>query len=526
MAEEKPKKSYGFGEEFARVELGDKRLNKRAVSIAESLGSACHQSIPEATDGRAEMEAVYRFANNPRVTAEDLMAAHREMTLERIDKHPVLVMVQDTTEVDLTRTKGRVKGAGPLSARRVGFFLHHVMAFSEFGTPLGIVKHIVWVRKKIGTGLTETQRRAAIRRRPIEEKESRRWLEGLHACRDVARACPHVKIVCVADSESDIYEYLKKATRLHKKYRLEFIVRSAHNRNVETPDSQDSEESEENEEMAKLYTYMRSQPVRGSAEVEVSERRAKTNVELKSPRKCSREYRRATVQIHTGQVTLCSPRNRPKGPSIVLNAVLVEEKSPPKGQPPVQWLLLTSLPVDRREDWEKVIQYYRQRWYVEIYHRTLKTGCRIEDRYFRTMKAMRVCLALYMVIAWRLTYLCWLGRECPDIPCDVVFTETEWKSIYTYIHKKTPPTKPPTLKEMIHMIAKLGGYKGRASPHPGVETLWRGLQKVPSIAVSWVRGRISVLKELRKQGQLSEKEFRKLYRAELKKLTPKHITFY
>jgi hypothetical protein len=121
--------SSGFGDEFVGIDFGDARLSHRIVRIADRLGKCCQSSIPAATDGRAEMEAVYRFMGNPKVSAEKLMGPHRQATLERIGQCDVVLLVQDTTELDVTRPSQQVRGAGPLThnARR-GSFYHPLFA--------------------------------------------------------------------------------------------------------------------------------------------------------------------------------------------------------------------------------------------------------------------------------------------------------------------------------------------------------------------------------------------------------------
>jgi hypothetical protein len=84
-----------------------------------------------------------------------------------------------------------------------------------------------------------------------------------------------------------------------------------------------------------------------------------------------------------------------------------------------------------------------------------------------------------MIIAWRIIYLTLLARECPDIPCNIVFTEEEWKIIYIMTYKKKPPKKPLSLSEMINKIARFGGYLNRKNDiEPGPTALWIGLQRM------------------------------------------------
>jgi hypothetical protein len=467
--------SSAFGDEFVGIDFGDQRLSRRAVRIANRLGKGCHSSIPAATSVRAETEAVYRFMDNPKVSVEKLLGPHRQATLERISQCDVALLVQDTTELDVTRPSQQVAGAGPLThdARR-GSYYHPLLAINAEGVAFGTVWHKHWVREAICTDRTAAQKRADNRTKPMEEKESIRWLEGVRAALDVANQCPETQCIVIGDSESDIYEVLAEPRKTKHSRPLEILVRSAGDRNLDVEEGED-----------KLLARVRSNPCLFGLTIDVSQRTQKTNVKTESPRKCSRDGRLAEVEVRASRVSIRSPRNGPRRPSITCNVVLVEETSPPAGEPPIQWVLLTSLPIDTSEEVQQIIRYYCQRWQIEIYFRTLKSGCRIQERYFETMNRLENCLAIYSVIAWKILYLCRIGQECPDLPCDIIFSDSEWKAVYTIIHRKQPPSEPPSINAMIRMIASLGGYVIRKSTQPGTQTLWLGLQRVYDLANAW-----------------------------------------
>jgi hypothetical protein len=466
--------SSGFGEEFAGIDFGDKRLTNRVVRIAERLGKHCNLSIPAATTGRAEMEAAYRFMDNPKVQPEKLIAPHRQATLERIRQCEVALLVQDTTELDVTRPSQQVKEAGPLSHNsRRGSYLHPLIAFNGDGLALGVAWYKHWVREEISTGRTEAEKRSEARSKPIEEKESYRWLEGVRAALEAANQSPETQCIVIGDSESDIYEVLAEPRTTEDGRQLEIIVRSSGDRSLEMEEGED-----------KLYARVRSTPCLFRLTIDVSKRTQKSNVKIKSPRKCSRNARSAEVEVRAATVTIRSPRNSRRRPSLTYNVVLIEETSPPEGEPPIQWLLITSLPIETLEDVEKIIRYYCHRWQIEIYFRTLKSGCRVQERYFETMDRLHNCLAIYLVIAWKILYLCRLGEECPDLPCDVIFSDSEWKAVYAIVHRETP-RQPPSINEMIRLIASLGGYVIRNSTKPGTQTLWIGLQRMHDLANAW-----------------------------------------
>ncbi len=187
------------------------------------------------------------------------------------------------------------------------------------------------------------------------------------------------------------------------------------------------------------------------------------------------------------RVTLRAPE-RPAGQlaDATVNAVLITEVDPPEGDVAVEWLLLTSLPIDTVEQVRLVIEYYTVRWMVEVFFRVLKSGCRVEDRRFEALDRLLPCLAVYLIVAWRVLYLCRLGRSCPEMSCEAVFEPSEWKSVYVVVRREPPPKVAPKLQEMIRLVAQLGGYVNRKrDDEPGPQTLWLGLQRMHDITVCW-----------------------------------------
>jgi hypothetical protein len=150
-------------------------------------------------------------------------------------------------------------------------------------------------------------------------------------------------------------------------------------------------------------------------------------------------------------------------------------------------MLLTTCEVTSTAGAIEKINWYRLRWGIEVYHRTLKSGCKIEQRQLGTADRIETCLAIDLVVAWRIFHLAKLGREVPDVPCTVFFEEFEWKALHTHITKTpVPPTDPPSLRQALHMVARLGGFLGRRGDgEPGTTTLWRGLQHLDGIAAMW-----------------------------------------
>ena len=472
-------------DEMKTVDLKDKRLNDRLGEVLSQLGGHPTASIPAACGGYAEMTAAYRLFDNEKVQFENVLQPHIDATHRRIADQPVAILAQDTTEIDLTRPEQLVDGAGPLDgASRRGVFLHPLHAFTPDGTPLGTVHATVWARSD-ELPPSKSARSARRKHTPIEEKESQRWIDMLRQAREEARRAPNTRFVCAADSEADIYELLVEAQAEPRE--VEWIVRACQNRALEVND----EKNTENDGLADiaanhLREQVLAQPVLFTQTIKVRGRKAKVGCEDRGRRQ-PRVSRTATVEVRAGRVTLRPPwRPDRKLPPLSVNVVLVREMDPPAGEQSVEWLLLTNMPIDTVEQVHQVIQYYCVRWMIEVFFRTLKSGCRVEQRRFEHVDRLLPCLAVYLIATWRTLYVCRLGRSCPDISCEAIFEPAEWKSVYRVVGGKSPPSAPPKLSEMVRMIAQLGGYINRKRPDPpGPQTVWLGLQRMHDMALCW-----------------------------------------
>jgi len=236
----------------------------------------------------------------------------------------------------------------------------------------------------------------------------------------------------------------------------QLLVRCEHSRNRKT-------------EQGDLWEQMTEEPVAGYQVVCI-------------PRRGCQVAREAKLEVRHAQVTLKPPKDKGHPPITVWMVYAREVDWPPSVSSPLEWMLLTTVEVSSLEQACERLAWYAKRWGIEVYHRTLKSGCRIEDRQLETAESLQSCLALDMVVAWRIYHLTILGREVPELPCSVFFEEAEWKALYILVNHKTElPAKEPTLREAIRMVASLGGFLGRKGDgEPGTTTLWRGLQSLAS----------------------------------------------
>lgn len=370
---------------------------------------------------------------------------------------------------------------------RRGIFLHLLHAFTPDGTPLGTAHATPWARDEKASSRSKlsSHKRVSI---PIEKKESYRWVTTLEQTRSLAADLPQTKFICVAESEADIYELLVAGQAEPRQ--ADWVVRACHDRALleaaETVEEDGQQAVDDDAKPQKLRGRVLATPVLFTQTIHIRERDRKYTCEQRG-RRLPRGARPAEVEVRACRVTLKAPwRPGVPLPDVSVNVVLVHEPNPLEGEPAVEWILLTSLPIETLDQVRRVIQSYPVRWMVEVFFRTLKSGCRVEGRRFEDVERFLPCLAIYLIVTWRTLYVCRLGRECPDMSCEVIFDPAEWQSVYQVVHRKAPPAPAPSLEEMVRMVAQLGGYLNRKRDGPpGPQTTWLGLQRLHDITMCW-----------------------------------------
>jgi len=450
-------------DEMGGCQLGDERLDRRAALLLERLAAQPQLSIPAACKGLAETAAAYRFFDNERVRPQQMLQGHVQATLERMKDHQRVLLVQDTTELDFT---GRAGGAdlGPLNwAQRVGLFDHSMVAFSPEGLCLGVVWAQVWRRH----GPPKNDLRKS---KPIQQKESARWLEGYRqACR-MAGELEATLLISVADREGDIYELFAEAEEAAARgKRAEWIVRSCQDRSLPQ------------RKLGEPYAYKKLR-----AALQVAPALGRRTLRL--PKREERPERQATLSVQAIRVGLKPPFRKGGRPAPVeVWAVRAVEVGAPEGEEPLEWVLLSSLAAGSMEEACQIIDHYTVRWQIETYFRVLKGTCKVEQLQLRAEGRLERCIVLKKIAAWRTLYVTHLARQCPEAPCTVAFEEAEWKSVQV-ISKGWPlPARPPGLWHFITMLAALGGHLGRkADGPPGPVRLCIGLETMHHYATAWL----------------------------------------
>ena len=439
--------------EFRGVKLGDKRLERRLRRVAEQLSAKLRTPIYGAAGDWAAAKAAYRFFDNEKVQAETILAPHREQTLKRIGAEEVTLVIQDSTYLNFGAGK-KGDDLGPIGDSRSkakGLILHHSLAVSVEGLPLGIVTQKIWARGKYQPQ-TEDQRWA----KPIEEKESIRWLEALRETHQLVS--PLTRVVTVCDREADVYEFFQEAAALG----AQMVVRVALNRQL-----QEAEEKY-------LFDRMTVLPKVGQIELSVPQH--------------EQQDRTVVCAVRLGSVTLAPPDRKGRSsltPLPFYGIVVTEQHDSSDPHEPIEWKLLTNIPTTSFAEAVAIIGYYRLRWQIEVLHRILKTGCHVEGCLLETKDRIVRYLVLCTIIAWRIFWLTHIARVAPYTPALGVLSQQELYVLQA-VTKPTPACKPhlSTAKDVVRAVALLGGFLNRKHDgNPGPTPVWRGWQLLQQLSI-------------------------------------------
>lgn len=446
--------------EWGDVDLGDVRWNKRLQIYGKSRFAKPAATLPQSCGTVAATKAAYRLLNHSDATLDELLSTHRESTLARAARESVILAIQDTTSLNFT-SLDETTGLGPIAANSGGanatrgLLMHSLMLASTAGTPFGLLDVNCWARdpKTYGT----SRKRASL---PTDQKESQKWIRGYRAADEAAKRLNGKQVVVVCDREGDMFDLFDAARKGH----AQMLVRALHPRRIA---------SEDGCVEGYLWDSVRQGPIADQIRIEV-------------PRSGNRIARTTHLELRYKAVRVVKPTDRgEKKTFVTLNAIAATESPESAGDnDPIQWLLLTTLPVTTPEEAAEKVQWYTKRWIIEVFHRTLKTGCNVEQRQATTAETLMAALAIDVVVAWRVMWLHKLGRETPELPCSVFFEEHEWKALYAYTNKsKQPPPEPPPIRDAMRRVAKLGGFLGRkCDGEPGTQTIGRGLYELSIIA--------------------------------------------
>jgi hypothetical protein len=446
--------------EFSSIKLGDKRLDRRLLKVASDLLNDPAKPIHATCDNWAEAKAAYRLFDNSKLEDATLLTIHQNETVKRAEKSDeILFAIQDTTVLNYThhpkKQLNKINKNPGFEKPTVGCFLHNTLLMTESGLPLGLLDQKIYQNN--------SEEKINHKRRPITEKQSYKWIESLKMTRSL---CSEKEIITIGDRESDIFELFAEAYDIDAK----LLVRATKDRIlVKDATNQDT-----------LWKRMKTALLAG---VET----------IKLPARHNQPERSATLEIRYATIVLKPPQRHAdaKGKillSVKMQAIWLYEPLPPAGIQRLEWMLLTNVPVISLEDAVRMGKWYRLRWQIECYHRILKSGCKIEECRLETYERLKKYLRLKSIIAFRLFWLTIVNRTNSKESCNKVLEDHEWKALYCYINKtKQVPEDPPSVRETIRMIAKLGGFLGRKHDgEPGMTYIWRGWEKLTLIAEFWL----------------------------------------
>ena len=450
--------------EFGGAPLGDVRLSRQLVKIAAIQAASPMASFPAAAQGeKAVVAGHYRMIDQPAASAvspENILVPHRASTRERMQGADRVLCIQDGTDLNFAEHPG-CAGLGLVGRRKggsgmLGLHMHSLLVVDGNGIPLG-VPHIQY----------DAPDGRAERGKPPEERKSQRWLRGLRECAALAAGLDGVCPVAVMDREADFFALFAEQRRLGC---VDILVRAMHNRSM-GPDA------------PRLFEQIRARPEQAHLEILVARSSARRGTRQQKERTLRAE-REAQVALRWMAVELPVPKDsslRGQRP-VHLNAVHVREQGTPQDGEPIEWMLLTSLPVASARDATRIVEQYRLRWRIEDWHRILKSGCKVEFLGHRTGERIERAVTINAVIAWRLAAMTLMGRETPELPPEILFSDLEISVLEDFaLDRKLPP--PDNLGLAVLTVAILGGYLNRKKdPWPGHQKFWQGYASL-SVAV-------------------------------------------
>jgi Transposase DNA-binding/Transposase Tn5 dimerisation domain len=456
--------------ELADSAFKDERLGRRFRALLAQLSAGPGESIPLVCQDWANTKAAYRFLDNERVSEAEILAGHFQATHDRFaaTSGPVLVL-HDTTEFSYKREdieavgKTRIGIAGvdfggrPRRYTACGILMHSSLAVTTDGLPLGLTATKFWAREKF-KGTNALKKRINPTRVPIEEKESVRWLENLR--QSTALLADPSRCVHIGDRESDIYELFCAANEAGTHFLLRTCVDRLAGDGTHT-----------------IAAQMAEVRCKGLHRIEVRDHRG--------------EVSEATLELKFRRIRVLPPIGKQaRYPELELTVLHATERGKPRGRKPIDWKLITDLPVTSRAAAIEKLHWYAQRWKIETFHKILKSGCRAEQAKLRTAERLVKLLATFCILGWRIFWLTMLNRSTPDASATLAFTPLE----IDLLNRLAPPQHPKSrrlgsLHTSLIQLARVGGYLARAGDAPpGNTVIWRGLSRLTDIEIGFLLG--------------------------------------
>ena len=412
--------------EFGGAQLGNERLSKRLVDSARVQAEMPGESFSGAAQGNWPLvKGYYRMIDKPddsAITMSAILAPHRERTLQRMMAQQTVLCIQDGTDLNynsLAQCEGLgVIGTNQTSAQSRGLHLHSTLVVTTNGLPLGLLGAKCEAPEGKKEAPEEEGEKASSHKKPIEERKNFCWIESLRDSNALAAEMPSTRQVCAMDREADFFELFNEP----RHPQVELLVRAKHDRRT------DGEH--------KLFETLRRSPVRSTLTIRIPRQSARPKLSKHKARP-HRAERTAQVALRYQEVELPPPSNLKDKMPLKLWVVHIREETPPPGEIALEWFLLTTVAVTSNRIAEACIRWYRLRWRIEDWHRVLKSGCGTEKLAYRTAERLKRGIAINMVIGWRIMLMTLLGRECPELPAEVLFSDIEIEVLSAHAIKKT-----------------------------------------------------------------------------------------
>lgn len=423
------------------------------------MATSPDSSLPDQHESWGDVKAAYRFLNNPKVTPEGIQSTHRQQVRLLCTSHPAVLAIEDGSELDFSGHPS-VSGLGFIGdGHGRGLLQHSTLAVTTDGHLLGILHQIWWRRTRTPKGETRRQRQA-------RATESDLWADSIRA---IGAVGPTTRLIHVTDRGGDCYETMQAAYAAGQG----FLIRARHDRYI-------------NDSSEHLWEFMERQPVAGTRIVHLSARPPKG-------KRLAQAARTAQLVIRYAPIQVAPPRNDPRFKKpLAAWAVYVVEPDPPEGAEPVEWMLLTSEPVENIDQANTCVDWYTRRWLIEEWHKAEKTGCRLEASQLKTAEALERLAALTAVVSVRLIQLRELAQAatapCVQDPESLssqpaalqALVPGDWIAVVSYLAKCRPEALTPRLFWLT--LARQGGFLGRKSDGlPGWQTIWRGWAQVMTL---------------------------------------------
>jgi len=418
-------------------QFGDFRLTLRFQRICGLFEQGLSQSIPQVCLKKSQAKAVYRFLGNEQVSPQKMINLHGcELAASLSNGHcRRLLQISDTVELDFTKKKGAARLGSLNYVHQRGMLLHNSLLFTDSGLPMSLLWQSYTVRGDAGFG--ESEQRLGL---PIEQKESYRWLEHFEKGQALCQSHPGLEVVYVADSEADIMELFQKRTQAG----MHLVVRSKHDRLL-------ADRSQH------LYTAVSAQESQGRYQIKV------TDPHTQQERAVTLEVRFCPVQLAQHRKV----RSKPDRSTVQLYVVQAKEVDPPEDiAHPVEWVLLTTLPVAFLEQALQVIGYYVLRWLIERFHYLLKSGgARVEELQLETAARLQNAVTAYSIATLKALKIRYWAEKAPlSNIYEAGITPVEHEVLYTYAHKAIDASivfeqeKPPTIAHYCRVLGQIGGF--------------------------------------------------------------------